>query len=885
MFGLFGVMAYVFPVILFASVIFGKLNEGVQGIKLRQAALWVLFLDAMVFAHLVLAQSDVTVSELYGICSEQHNWGGLIGGIIGIGLMKAIDIGAFLVVFIVAVISIVIFSEKTIINGYKNYMDSTFDDRMRMREERARIRDEQNRIRNEHNQMRKDRARARKQREEENIDWGNIHITGMSEQPVKEPEPNAEKGPQIQFSGMPKGRKNAASGKKVSRGVDFVETDIVPDSSNSEIPASKVGKIREITIEGLEPSYSGHVNISEEESGQYTYIEPENHRSNRKEQNSSQKGQKLSGVIDIDLTGQTQQEEDHSTDGEFSPKERIFVPEEAKKAMKRNPYQTQAVEPVASVAESTNDMMATGNGAVSNTVKNTSNANASGATTGDDAQFKPKAKKKMRYIRPKVDLLNKNPGSFGGTTKEELMETAEKLQLILKQFGVNVTVTNVSKGPSVTRYELQPEIGTKVSKITSLTDDIKLNLAASDIRIEAPIPGKAAVGIEVPNKKRDSVYIRELIESKELRESKSKIAFAAGKDIAGRVVVADIAKMPHMLVAGTTGSGKSVFTNSIIMSILYRATPDEVKLIIIDPKVVEFGIYNGIPHLMAPVVTDPKKAAGALNWAVAEMSDRYKKFAATGTRDLKGYNDKIEAGDYQGDEKPDKLPQIVIIIDELADLMMVAAKDVEDAICRLAQLARAAGIHLIIATQRPSVDVVTGLIKANIPSRVALLVSSGTDSRTIIDSNGAEKLLGNGDMLFYPSGYAKPVRLQGAFVSDEEVQKTVEFLIENSGEVDYDESFEEKINAQTEETAGSEDNGTDAFFIDAARLVVEKQKGSTSMIQRTFRVGFNRAARIMEQLYEAGIVGQEETNKPRRVLITLEEFELKYGSGSGNNNV
>ena len=446
-----------------------------------------------------------------------------------------------------------------------------------------------------------------------------------------------------------------------------------------------------------------------------------------------------------------------------------------------------------------------------------------------------------------------------------------------QEFIVNVTVTNVSKGPSVTRYELQPEMGTKVSKITALTDDIKLNLAAADIRIEAPIPGKAAVGIEVPNKGRDTVYIRELLESKELKENSSKIAFAAGKDIAGRVVVADIAKMPHMLVAGTTGSGKSVFTNSIIMSILYRATPDEVKLIIIDPKVVEFKVYNGIPHLLYPVVTDPKKAAGILNWAVAEMSERYKKFSQTGSRDLKGYNAKIEAGDYEGDEPPEKMAQIVIVIDELADLMMVAAKEVEDAICRLAQLARAAGIHLIIATQRPSVDVITGLIKANIPSRVALTVSSGTDSRTIIDMNGAEKLLGNGDMLFYPSGYVKPVRLQGAYVSDEEVQRTVQYLVSHSSEVVYETSIEEKLSEPSKEDG--EENGRDEYFEQAARLCIEKDKGSTSMLQRQFRVGFNRAARIMEQLYDAGIVGQEEQNKPRKILMSMEQFD-EYISGN-----
>ena len=419
-------------------------------------------------------------------------------------------------------------------------------------------------------------------------------------------------------------------------------------------------------------------------------------------------------------------------------------------------------------------------------------------------------------------------------------------------------------------------MGTKVSKITALTDDIKLNLAAADIRIEAPIPGKAAVGIEVPNDTREPVFLRDLIESDELKNHPSKLAFAAGMDIAGNVIVADIAKMPHMLIAGTTGSGKSVFTNSIIMSILYRADPMEVKLIIVDPKVVEFGVYNGIPHLLTPVVTDPRKAAGALAWAVNEMSDRYKKFAEYNVRDLKGYNAKISGMEPAEGEPPlQKLPQILIIIDELADLMMVAAKEVESSICRLAQLARAAGIHLVIATQRPSVDVVTGLIKANIPSRVALLVSSGIDSRTIIDINGAEKLLGNGDMLFYPSGYVKPVRVQGAFVSDEEVQSVVEFITSHTEKVEYNEEITSQPVVSDEHAGGDSDdaNQYDEYFAEAARFVIEKGKGSTSMLQRMYRIGFNRAARIMEQLAEAGVVGEEEGTKPRKILMTLEEFE------------
>ena len=486
------------------------------------------------------------------------------------------------------------------------------------------------------------------------------------------------------------------------------------------------------------------------------------------------------------------------------------------------------------------------------------------------------------YKFPPIDLLHKSKRSGNGDSSTELKETALRLQQTLKNFGVNVTITDISQGPSVTRYELQPEQGVKVSKIVGLADDIKLNLAATDIRIEAPIPGKAAVGIEVPNKENMAVSLRDLLETNEFKNFDSKLAFAVGKDIGGKTVVTDLAKMPHMLIAGSTGSGKSVCINSIIMSILYKAKPDEVKLIMVDPKVVELSVYNGIPHLLIPVVTDPKKAAGALHWAVAEMSERYKKFADLNVRDLKGYNKAVEASGGMIDGEPvSVMPQILIIVDELADLMMVAPGEVEESICRLAQLARAAGIHLIIATQRPSVDVITGLIKANMPSRIAFAVSSGVDSRTILDSNGAEKLLGKGDMLFAPQGYPKPARVQGAFVSDEEVSDVVDFLKNQcmgNGSL-YDESIQNQIQNMGSQggssAGGASDGGSDIdeYFVDAARFIIEKDKASIGMLQRAFRIGFNRAGRIMDQLYEAGVVGSDEGTKPRKVLMTEEQFE------------
>lgn len=484
---------------------------------------------------------------------------------------------------------------------------------------------------------------------------------------------------------------------------------------------------------------------------------------------------------------------------------------------------------------------------------------------------------KKEYKFPPMKLLKGGKKGNNRSNEASVRETAMKLKSTLENFGVNVTVTNYSCGPSVTRYELQPEQGVKVSKITNLADDIKLNLAAADIRIEAPIPGKPAIGIEVPNKESQPVYFRELLESESFQKAPSNISFAVGKDISGQVVVADIAKMPHLLVAGATGSGKSVCINTLIMSILYKAKPDDVKLIMVDPKQVELSIYNGIPHMLIPVVTDPKKAAGALNWAVLEMTNRYQLFAQYNVRNLQGYNEKVKAvtGLEEGNEDLKKLPQIVIIVDELADLMMVAHGEVEDAIVRLSQLARAAGIHLVIATQRPSVDVITGLIKANVPSRIAMTVSSGVDSRTILDMNGAEKLLGKGDMLFYPTGYPKPVRVQGAFLSDDEIANVVDFIKDQSGEVSYDESVTNSIDSAKPAGAGgsSAEAEYDDYFADAGKFIIGKDKASIGMLQRVYKIGFNRAARIMDQLSDAGVVGPEEGTKPRKVLMSMEEFE------------
>ncbi len=482
------------------------------------------------------------------------------------------------------------------------------------------------------------------------------------------------------------------------------------------------------------------------------------------------------------------------------------------------------------------------------------------------------------YEYPPIELLSKGKAKALKGGAKALTDTATKLQKTLYSFGVSAKVENVSVGPAITRYELKPAEGVRVSKIANLADDIALNLAAETIRIEAPIPGKQAVGIEVPNKEKETVHLREVLESKEFQENKSKLTIALGKDVAGNTQLADIAKMPHVLIAGSTGSGKSVCINTIITSIIYNAKPSEVKLVMVDPKVVELSVYNGIPHLLIPVVTDPKKAAGALAWAVQEMDDRYNKFAGKGVRDLKGYNKAIEKEGGVG-----KLPQIVIIVDELADLMMVAAKDVEEAICRLAQKARAAGMHLVIATQRPSVDVITGLIKANIPSRIAFAVSSQVDSRTILDTVGAEKLLGKGDMLYFPSGAPKPSRVQGTFVSDEEVEKIVDF-VKSNGTATYSEDILESIenNNKTDKELTQEktaDDDTDPFLMDAIQTVVETGQASTSFIQRRFKVGYARAGRIIDQMEERGVISGYQGSKPREVLMTLEKLnELKMGT-------
>ena len=826
LFGVFGLLAYIAPVFIFVAAGFGISNKGNGIATMKLIAAITLFLCIGAFLHIF--QGDLkntlgySVSELYRLGKESKQGGGVLCGSIAYLLYSLLDtIGSVLILIVLTIACIVIITEKSFLNGVKkggHYVVSTAKDDAKYRREKA--------------ELKKEALRIQRENEQKKIDSGKL------EQQEQASQEEAEK--------------ILRKDKKVS-GV-MLDTKLTP-----KIPVQETVRhdnLHEITLADLEDT----VEVNEKISAPIA-TEPEFDFNNIRIHGAHQI--ELEETKEFNVPGQTPVGSGMTVNSDMKE----LLPNDVEEEISQErfeevtPTPAKIKRPVAKPVElSEKEKMM--------------------KAAGQDIKAMKEAEKQAPrpYMFPPISYLKKSDSSKNGSGMEHLKETAMRLQQTLSTFGVKVTITDISQGPAVTRYELQPEQGVKVSKIVGLADDIKLNLAATDIRMEAPIPGKAAIGIEVPNKENASVGLRDLLESKEYKDFPSKLAFAVGKDIAGKVVVADIAKMPHMLIAGATGSGKSVCINTLIMSLLYKATPDEVKLIMIDPKVVELSVYNGIPHLLIPVVTDPKKAAAALHWGVAEMTDRYQKFADMGVRNLQEYNTKI-AQKIAGDETQEfkKMPQIVIIVDELADLMMVAPGEVEESICRLAQLARAAGIHLIIATQRPSVDVITGLIKANMPSRVAFAVSSGVDSRTILDMNGAEKLLGKGDMLFYPQGFPKPARVQGAFVSDEEVGNIVAFLKnQNLGNV-YSEDIEDKIkNLGTSggnSAAGSSGDEKDSYFIEAGKFIIEKDKASIGMLQRVFKIGFNRAARIMDQLADAGVVGEEEGTKPRKVLMSLEQFE------------
>lgn len=861
-FGVMGLIAYVFPVLLLVGTFFAVSNMGnrVATVKLVAMILFDLFL-CMLIELLTKGSAVDGAAAAYSYSFEHRTGGGFIGGLLAWIFCPNFGLaGSYVIDAIMLIISLVLITERSALRGMQKGGKKVYESARSGNErhkERVRIQ------REEREQRREEQALRRMDRKVEGvaIDTRVLPRQNVIEHSDEISELNAE-----DYLEMPEVREEKIVPLTSDGGYPPAEN-LTPSAFSDEALAAVTPEasqnISAWTPE-TETARGASWNTAPAEASWDVATEPEDPWSTTASQEQKDPWSSAAEPEDPWSTASAQEQKESwgSAAGPenaweaAAPKVQLKEPQEASAAV--SPAETKAVSGIGENAGHT-----------------TSAPAASGESVSAE-QMPPE----RPYVFPPADLLTK-AANKAGDSRQHLQETAMKLQQTLKNFGVNVTITNISCGPAVTRYELQPEMGVKVSKIVNLADDIKLNLAAADIRIEAPIPGKAAIGIEVPNKENVMVSFRELVESEEFKKHPSKISFGVGKDIGGKVTVADIAKMPHLLIAGATGSGKSVCINTIIMSILYKANPKEVKLIMIDPKVVELSVYNGIPHLMIPVVTDPKKAAGALHWAVDEMTDRYQKFANASVRDLKGYNAKIESlPTIEGDPKPEKLPQIVIIVDELADLMMVSPGEVEESICRLAQLARACGIHLIIATQRPSVNVITGLIKANMPSRIAFAVTSGVDSRTILDMNGAEKLLGKGDMLFSPQGIPKPVRVQGAFVSDEEVSAVVGFIKEQNGQVTYSAEMEEKLsNMESANTTVAIDSGADAgdgrdvYFADAARLLMEKEKGSIGMLQRYFKIGFNRAARIMDQLEEAGIVGPEEGTKPRRVLMSPEQFE------------
>ena len=854
-FGVMGILAYLFPLLIFGCAVFLVSNRRnpLSYKKALAVLVFGIFLCGLIQLLTEGYMPSMTLADYYSVSSVYHTGGGVIGGAICISTTSAFGVaGGYVIIVLVLLISLILVTQKSFFGFVFRVWDAVCAlarDGRDMYMEGQPERDLRKELRVQERRQRREERQAQRIRELEEA---------LAEDADAE-DANAAAKAEKENAGEAEASEKSTSKKKRT---GFLEgTKLAPRENKTEDMGAPVPlQEADFEIHRAEPVYEEPV------YGEPVYEEPEVH-----EEQGFEPEEEMLYEEPQDNYVVTEQHSDYGAPQEIYP--------ESEPDYDPQPVQSETMyKSDATVDASESQPTVAAEKVPSQPAKNPKSSpkeieNGIQNIQKEIIQKNEVVKKEYHY--PPLKLLKRGDGKSQGDSDEHLRKTAKKLQDTLHNFGVNVTVTNVSCGPTVTRYELQPEMGVKVSKIVNLADDIKLNLATPDIRIEAPIPGKAAVGIEVPNKENHAVMLRELLQSQEFQTAKSKLAFAVGKDIAGKPVVTDIAKMPHLLIAGATGSGKSVCINTLIVSILYKAKPEEVKLIMIDPKVVELSVYNGIPHLLIPVVTDPKKAAGALNWAVTEMMGRYNTFAEFGVRNLQEYNRKVDDMRIpEGEERPERMPQIVIVVDELADLMMVAPGEVEDAICRLAQLARAAGIHLIIATQRPSVNVITGLIKANMPSRIAFSVSSGVDSRTILDMNGAEKLLGKGDMLFYPQGYQKPARLQGAFVSDEEVSAIVDFLADKNPGTQYNAQIEQQVNTVSLSAGGaSSGDDRDVYFVDAGKFIIEKDKASIGMLQRMFKIGFNRAARIMDQLCDAGVVGPEEGTKPRKVLMSQEQFE------------
>ena len=836
-FGLFGFVSYILPPVIAVMYLFYHYNRGNPIMIRRNLAGFFLILSVMICSHMATG-IDTTISfdvrQTWEMCSEEFKGGGVIGGFMAYHLVRLLSsTGCILLMVVIILICLITIAGKSLIEGLRETGKLMYEDSVEEVHSRSLDRAEKNRYKRE-------QAKARIERKKE-----------INEQRELDKRLKAE------------AKENEAILRmdNVSRGVTFNTTlDSGAESENAREEVRDDEHIIKVTDSDLYERRKNnsavlHESVVSDGSDAIREITPvyDDDDDDRYEYGDE------SGADTVS---------DHYAEDEYET-EPAYEPEPEPEPVR------QAPEPKAPMRSYSAEE--------GNSMKTATERPRPKAAVSEPVKDKPrKPSNRSAYKFPPVSLLTpgKAPNKSGGD--RELKDTADLLVRTLETFGVRAKIIDVSRGPAVTRYELQPEMGVKVSKIVGLTDDLKLALAATDIRIEAPIPGKSAVGIEVPNKENEAVAFRELIESKTFKNSTASLPFAVGKDIGGQIIVHDIAKMPHVLIAGATGSGKSVCINTIVMSILYKCAPEDVRLIMIDPKVVELSVYNAIPHLLLPVVTDPKKAAGALAWGVREMDDRYRKFADAQVRDLKGYNEKAVAA---GEEK---LPHILIIVDELADLMMVSPGEVEDSICRLAQLARACGIHLVIATQRPSVDVITGLIKANMPSRIAFAVSSGVDSRTILDMVGAEKLLGKGDMLFAPTGIPKPMRVQGAFVPDSDVSKVVDFFKEldyvPGGSADVEQQVGEiaKNGAQgglgKNGSGGGAESEYDELFAEAGRFIIDKDKASIGALQRLLKIGFNRAARIMDQLAEAGVVGEEQGTKPREILMDQTGFEALLDS-------
>lgn len=823
-FGTIGLLAYLFPVFLFftaAILIFNKSNPLIYK-KTLAATVFFIFLCALMQLLTEGYSKNTSLGDYFTSCADFHTGGGVIGGMICMMVSSAFgELGSYVVIFFVLIICLILITQKSLL-GFLSEMTGSLGSAVKGRRERYYL-EYQSEIELK-KEIREEKRRRRKEKR------------------LRELEESLEEEREWKTAGR---RYDYEDDYLYGENVPFMANTLLKDSI-PQTPKQETDHIPPATVKTKSRKTS---RMEKEES--FRSMETEMEAAMNEDDFQIETMRTRQGQIEFRIQRAVPEaDREKETDFSMPPSKIQTVPEDHGKNNTDMP------------SGQTVPLKEENNNFQTETRKLSQESAQSGILNKPEYQFPP------------VSLLAQGSKEQNGDSDEELRRTAQKLQDTLRNFGVNATVTNVSCGPTVTRYELLPEMGVKVSRIVNLSDDIKLNLAASDIRIEAPIPGKAAVGIEVPNKENSAVMLRDLIQSAEFTKASSRISFAVGKDIGGKTVVTDIAKMPHLLIAGATGSGKSVCINTIIISLLYKAKPEEVKMIMIDPKVVELSVYNGIPHLLIPVVTDPKKAAGALNWAVSEMMARYNTFAEYGVRNISEYNRKIK-NSFSAENEPvtEPMPQIVIIVDELADLMMIAPGEVESAICRIAQLARAAGIHLIIATQRPSVNVITGVIKANMPSRIAFAVSSGVDSRTILDMNGAEKLLGKGDMLFYPQGYPKPVRLQGAYISDEEVSSVVQFLAGQNPSVQYNAQVEQQVSASASVSAADGTAERDVYFEEAGRTIIQKEKASIGMLQRNLRIGFNRAARIMEQLCDAGVVGPEEGTKPRKVLMTIEEFE------------